>query len=242
MLLSLLLSSCEKSGDKPKPDGPKLVDEVCKIKSIDVGGSSLAFTYDVNQRVQRAHNIVGKDTSYSKTYIYETNKIKIIGLSAGGGSTSVYNLDTSGRIISDGNTTFKYNSEGYLIEAKALKMISTFTYQDGNLIKADELYSNNYKISTLLEYNTTTTKSIIGPESPLWGLITMAGDPVLINYFGKPSKNLRSKRTVKDSAFQDQVVAFTYQMDDKGKINSVKQNATGVSPFSSEMKFIYDCK
>ena len=103
----LAFGSCKK-GDNNSNEPIKAI---CRVVSIKEDDNPTTFTYDGNGKVSKVTNLYGFGTG---TFIYQSNTVNFT--DATGKENQSFNIDASGRIIADQFDTYKYNSEGYLIE------------------------------------------------------------------------------------------------------------------------------
>lgn len=237
----LIVSACSKSNNESKPVLS------CKVKSVESlfnadSQEKLFYTYDDKGKIVRIDHGTATSTNY-ETLAYQTDKIIVSSPSNG---TVTYTLDASGRIISGDQFTFKYNTDGYLIEAKRTGtndvLTLTFTYQNGNLTKFDNIHLVNGQSvdpsNTVIEYTTDASQDIAGSGNPIGNFSFSKG--ILASYFGKASKNLIAKDTFKSIGSADEVTSYTYQKDDKGNITSVKKASS--QNYNQEVKVNYQCQ
>ncbi len=230
----LLVTACKKSKPETKQD------EVCIVKSIELHGNKIikySFSYDDKGRIVKKNN----SWPYYWTYTYLTDKI-ILGYSHTS-STDTLDLDANGRIKYRNGYTYKYNEEGYLIEAITKEgETMTLTYQNGNPVKivaAYQLDNGPYIETTTFEYNNEPYQTLRGLfGQPLFQAVI--DDSSLVPYLGKSPKNMLIKETVKQGDFLSYVTTYTYEKDTQGNINSIKEiNPEGVQ---REEKLTYQCK
>lgn len=249
LILSIFfLASCIKTDDsEPEPEAT-----ICEVKAIEFNSNGTAtdklfLTFNDNGKVTRIDHGVQNSNNY-ETFDYQSGKIVMFDSKNyyGKAETLTFNLDANSRITSVGNNTFKYNTDGYLIEAKetgnGVTSTFTFSYTSGNLTKID--YLNTYsggteKSTTLLEYNSDAYQSIGGFGSALVNF-EFNGLGVLTEFYGKTPKNLIAKDTFKPSGGSDYVTTYSYQKNDKGKVVSMKLNQA--SSNNAEYKLTYYCK
>ncbi len=247
--LCIALSSCSKSDDS-KPE----TKQTCKIASMEyieagVFDEKQVFTYDDKSRVTSvAYTGIDIPTA---TITYAAGKITVKTKDY----QHEYGTDASDRIVKADDRNYKYNADGYLIEEKSTRLDYPFTrsysYTDGNLVKTDyvveETYNNTkYKTTEVitLEYS----KDIAGTANPyLW----LEYETFLAGYFGKASKNLVSKVTVKTTDFTNgaqtrtyqDVHTITYKKDDKGNVTSVIDVFSGRDGnYTNTINLSYECK
>ena len=218
----------------------------CLVKSIETisNGKSYfrVYTYDSLARVTRVnYNAAsGLHTDYIYTdYTYQLDKIT----SSSEPGVGTYELNDDGKIIIfNQSTSFRYNSEGYLIETEFNGVITTFNYQNGNLVRiADVDQKGKETTRKLIEYNNEPFQSVMG----LGGVINdfiHEGD-ILASYLGKANKNMVSRTTqqINGPLNPDIVTTYSYVKDETGRITSIK---TTPSYFNSPKvyKIIYQCQ
>lgn len=248
LILSIfLLASCSKNEDS-KPETEQEANS-CQVKIIDFieGGQQLHklyFTYNDQGKVRRVDYDTQNSTNY-ETFDYQSDKIIKYKNDGAASETLTFILDANSRIISIKNYTFKYNTDGYLIESKSsgtdLTITKTYTYTNGNLTKKDYLYNystgrtDNY--SSVYEYNSDAYQSIGGHASAIEGF-EYDNSRVLNEFFGKTSKNLITNSSFNSPGGSSSGTTYLYQKDDKGKMISIK---TKFNQVTSEYKLTYDC-
>lgn len=248
MLLTVIIfSSCKKS--------PPLVNQTygCKISVFEhVGTESYFFTYDDQGRVTK-RNYDNKQSERYTSFTYESDRIVVADFIYG---QRIYYLDAKGRIVSQGDWHFKYNNEGYLIEAaevrRDLKYVESYSYGNGDLIAITVLRqipgsSSNSSVS--LSYNSEPLQdlSLIAnsyPPSHLSFLGPFKGE--LLPFFGKLSKNLIAKYTYRRDGVPEQVITYNYHKYSNERIHSVDRHVSGSSDgfynSDSNYKVSYQCK
>ena len=245
IITSLFISACSKN-DNPivEPIAPQ-----CKIVSIKEGDDpTTTYTYDGNGKVSLVTNLYGFG---SGTFTYQTGKINFTDIN--GSENQSLSTDASGRVISDGTDTYKYNSDGYLIE-KYWRSISTtvpeyvLSYSNGNLIKVTT--DNNETIDVTYD-ETETYQNLLGYESPLWSSLIFnqhTFSNLTATMIGKSSKNLVKsivmKRTENGKILQFNET-YSYKKDQEGKITTL--TIVSVSPANyyngtSVISFTYQCQ
>lgn len=247
MLSLFLLTACSKSDS----DDSQPATTTCTVKTMEYlennkSDDKLFLTYNDKGKVIRIDHGTANSADY-ETYDYQTGKIVLFDkiASSGKSETITFNLDANSRITSVDGYTFKYNADGYLSESKetgsGFTSTTTYTYTGGNLTKID--YVDTYgttteKSSTTIDYNTDAYQSIGGYGSALANF-SFNEYGALIDYYGKPSKNLISKDTFKSTGYPDDVTTYTYVKDEKGKVTSMKLDR---GQMKNELNLVYDCK
>lgn len=239
--LLMLISGCKKAGNSETENEPV---KSCRIstneRSFSGPGPSHTYIYDENKRLIKI--IDGQNPSIS----YSTDKISVKYES--GPADITYNLDASGRIVSGTDCTFKYNSEGYLIESfrdyGSFTITVYLTYENGNLIKAERYVKQDDRPQPTLHLNTFSYTSDpftnAGEDSnPLTNEMNVIQPTELSNFFGKPVKNRISKRVVTVLGTTT-TFTFAYHKNADGNISLVEIGAQG-SPFKKNV-LTWDCK
>jgi len=245
LITVLSFSACSKN-DNPtvEPVVPQ-----CKIVSIKEGDDpATTYTYDGNGKVSLVTNLYGFGTG---TFTYQAGKINFTDIN--GSVNQSLTTDASGRLLSDGTDTYKYNSDGYLIE-KYWNFVSTsvpeyvLSYSNGNLTKVTT--DNNETIDITYD-ETESYQDLIGYESPLWSPLLFnqhTFSNITATMIGKSSKNL-VKTIVLKRPENGKILQFnetyTYKKDQEGKITSL--TIVSVSPGNffngtSIINFSYQCK
>lgn len=237
----MLISGCKKAGNSVTETEPV---KSCKISTIErtLGGVGPpeTYIYDENKRLIKINN--GQNVTLS----YSTDKISV--KFASGPADITYNLDASGRVVSGTDCTFKYNSEGYLIEAfkdyGSFTVTVYLTYENGNLIKADSYIKQDdrpqatYHLHTFSYTNDPFTNA--GEDSnPLTNDLNVIQPRELSNFFGKSVKNRISKK-VSTVLGTTQTFTYTYQKNADGNISIVEIGAEGA--LFKKNVLTYDCK
>jgi len=247
MLLTVtVFSSCERS--------PPLVNQThgCRVNVFEaVGTESYFFTYDDQGRVAR-RNYNSKESSRYTTFTYESDRIVVADFMYG---QITYYLDSKGRIVKQGDFTFKYNNEGYLIECaeirKDLKYIESYSYENGNLIAITgfrQISGSSSNSSVSLSYNNESSQDVSAIAHSYPGYFSFLGPfkGELLPFFGKLSKNLIAKYTYKKDAAPEQVVTYSYYKYSNGRIYSVDRHVSGRTDgfynSDSNYKITYECK
>jgi len=221
-----------------KPDTGTL----CIVKSIEKisnGESYLrVYTYDSLARVTKVTLGRASELFYTD-YTYQPHRI----ISTSLPGTGTYDINDDGQIIRmNQSTSFRYNSEGYLIETEFAGIKKTFDYKNGNLVKiayVDQFGKEN--ILKLIEYNNEPFQNVMG----LGGVTTdfdSEGD-ILASYLGKPNKNMVSRTTqqLHGPLNPDLIINYSYIKDDTGKIVSIKTTPSWFNP-PTEYKILYQCQ
>lgn len=248
-LLIILLTSCTKSEDSKSEVKPEA--NTCLVKTVEflvnnTSNDKRFFTFNDMGKVTRIDHGTQNSNDY-ETFDYQSGKIVVYDSKNyyGNAETLTFNLDANSRIIGVGNNTFKYNTDGYLVEAKEIgdgvTRIFTLSYTGGNMVKID--YLNTYpggseKSTTVLEYSSDAYRSIGGFGNALINF-EFNGHGVLTEFYGKTQKNLIAKNIFTPPSGSGHVTKYTYQKDDKGKIISMKLNN---DVDNIELKVTYDCK
>ena len=225
-VLPLLFMACSKSNDTEES-----ISSTCSLASFReiYNGSTIRafyYTYDDKGRVSRI-DFDSKPSATYETYTYSADRI-VVGGTALGNGTSVYELDANGRIVKNGTTSFTYNSEGYLAQAKEVNgphsTTITFTFQNGNLVQVNQVgqYGGPQPVTTTLLYEYDASQT--AEATPVGNAVNNFGSSrsVLGMYFGKNSKNLIIKETAKTSNYPDETRSHTYIRDNKGNITTVR--------------------
>lgn len=244
VVLTLLLISCSKGNEnkETQPSGCALT----SLSELYNGAITRAFfySYDNQGRVSRIDFDTRQSATY-ETYTYAADKIVVGGTALGNGS-AVYELDGNGRVIKYGSATFTYNNEGYLVRSSEVNgphsTNITYTYQNGNLVRVDQVghYGGPQPVTTtiLYEYDETPAIRSIPPGDPLNNFGSTRS--VLGAYFGKGSKNMVKKEIAKNNTAADETRTHTYTKDDKGNISFIK---TVVSDGRvGEKQLTYSCR
>ena len=238
--LLMIISGCKKAGNsKTEIEAVKS----CRISTIERslggGGPPNTYIYDENERLIKITD--GQNPSIS----YSTNKISVKYES--GPADITYNLDASGRVVSGTDCTFKYNSEGYLIESfrdfGSFTITVNLTYENGNLIKAEQHTKNDNGSQFIKLYTYSYTSDPFtnaGEDSnPLTNDMNVIQPEALSNFFGKPVKNRISKKVITGPG-SPYTFTFAYHKNADGNISLVEINLDG-SPFKKNI-LTYDCK
>lgn len=209
--ISIFLSCKKSSNSDEQKDGTL---NSCTLSEIAISnGDKITFTHDDKANLK---TVSYENENITSTYTYTAATI-IQNSSAGShNDTQTYLLDAQSRIKSQGNRTFKYGAEGYLIEEAYEQTIIKYNWTNGNLTKIER--SDEWGI-----YNTTNIE--YSPESrptDFAGIFAIAlrtdvraEDGMLVRYFGKQSKNLISRITESYSSYRG---SYTYSKDNKGNV------------------------
>lgn len=236
-LIGLLLSSCS-SDETPIPE--------CGVATVTYQSTLLMgpeyHTYDSKGRVKRI-DINDRNSEYYQEYSYEADRVLVTGTTIKE-DPYVYFLDEKGRIKNAFNSTYSYDTEGYLSEIYSVSGEQysrvTFTYVDGNLhsIHTITTYATRQptEYTQVFEYTEELAEGLVA-LNPLND--TKHGRGVLSNYLGKASKNLVAKKILIEAPWEDQVTPYTYTRDELGRVISVHRLIDNIIPAD---KFItYSC-
>lgn len=231
--LLLLVFSCKKDEKN---------EQTCRITKVQIEGTNtyaFIYTYDSNGKLIKSD--LGQGL-YS-TYTWETNKVTVSNYCNNQlSSKEEFTLNNKGQAASSAyysggttlskNTSFSYNSEGYLIQ-KTSTLASdnsktdtyTFEYTNGNLTKETHAYSYSGLPSSETTYEYYPEKFNI---------------TVSANILGKANVNLLKKSvyTIKTATPVVVTTEFTYGFDTDGKVN--KQTIT-VGGQSTSFIPLYEC-
>lgn len=243
-VLTFVLFACSKSNETTETQTSGCA--LASLSELYNGATTRAFfySYDNQGRVSRVDFDARQSTTY-ETYSYAADRI-VVGGTALGNGTAVYNLDANGRVVKYGQATFTYNSEGYLIKSSETNgphtTNITYTYQDGNLVRVDQVgnYGGPQPVITtvLYEYDEQQAIPSIPPGNPINNFGSSRS--VLGAYFGKGSKNMVKKETAKNGTSADEIRTHTYTRDDKGNITKIKTDVSDGR--TGERHLTYNCK
>ncbi|RZK70987.1 MAG: DUF4595 domain-containing protein, partial [Pedobacter sp.] len=145
----IMVASCSKSKDEPKEETVN-----CQLTEKNYSNLKIIYTYHSDGKLASV-----KEGDYQETYTYTANTMvwKFID---GGTATTTYTLDAQGLVKSSSevrsNSTFSYNSDGYLTEVNSSGSLSgkvIYTWISGNLTKVEK--TTVYGTTTInIEYNT----------------------------------------------------------------------------------------
>lgn len=243
IIFTVLFISCSKLNNA-SPQTDCLAESLSEIYN---GATTSAFfyTYDDQGRVTRMDYDSRSSNKY-ESITYSADKIVISGTALGNG-TAVYELDANKRVTRYGSpTTFTYNIEGYLakiVENNGPHVTNiTFNYQNGNLVRIDQVLTGAapqpITNTVLLEYDEAQPNISIPYSDPVHSFATSRS--YLGAHFGKASKNLVKKETIKSSSMADYTRTHTYIRDAKGNITTIR---TLVSDGRvGEKRLTYTCK
>lgn len=228
----LIVASCSKSKDEPKDEAVS-----CQLTESSSPNGKTNYTYNGDGKL-----IASKIDAYKETYEYTSTSIiwKFIEPS-GTIYTTTYLLDAQGRVKSSSenraNSTFTYNSEGYLMEVNTVGSGAgkvTYTWTNGNLTKVERTTTSGTN-TVNIEYGTESRPISFNGDisSYLETAYWHDGDTQILtsSAFGKQSKNL----IVKVSN-----ATYTYAKDNNGNITKMVEKAQGGSETVYEYK--HTCK
>ncbi|MBN8823510.1 MULTISPECIES: hypothetical protein [unclassified Spirosoma] len=205
------------------------------------------YTYN-SQKLLSQENIVYNSSNSATTYEYNVSTIKQSEFTGGilTKETS-YSLNSQSLIgsIINGNTTYKYDANGYLIETTELSPTgvqkTTYTIDNGNVIKK-EITNPNFKLTTVYTYD-----------------LTKDNLPAKKLFEGRPNRNLLIKSSQDYQQFDVNLYTnftstFSYTYDKQGKIQrklevmlyksgvgGINPNAAG-TPSISTTDYTYACQ
>ncbi|MFY8108990.1 MAG: hypothetical protein ACOVO9_08360 [Bacteroidia bacterium] len=224
LLFALSFQSCKKEETKSTntPGYPDLTG--CKVTRFYEGDGDTRITYNANGTIAKIEEYQSGELMNTNTYTYETGMARYSNTS--GREKGDYVLNSSGRVTSSiivyyqaqdpttatsgVMTTYKYNSDGNLIEkqdeynssAGKTNYLTTYTWNNGNLMKEVEIGNNNN--INIIEYEYYTDKSN-----------ALAGTDAAMDFTGVQSKNL--PKSQKDGESGLTIVNFTYEFNSSGK-------------------------
>jgi hypothetical protein len=196
------------------------------------GNFKYTITYDNLNRVTKVvnnSNVLPNTT----TYTYEKGKITGVNETKYNGNTIktiiIYTLDSKNKVteqessvesfgsVAITKTTFKYDTDGYLIESKNLSSptqpVTVYTWEGGNLSKTtitDSKPTATEKNKTIITYEYDKSKTL-GTWDP-----SFAGNPgssLSPSYSGKPTKNIVTKITqVTETSSTNSFFPFDYKL------------------------------
>lgn len=162
-----------------------------------------------------------------------------------------FNIDASGRIISDELDTYKYNSDGYLIE-KTDKSSTTpefvLSYNNGNLVK---VVTDGTETANITYYEDEASQNLLGYENAVYSSLIFnlhTFSNLTATFTGKSSKNLVktiAMQRTEQGKLQQYKETYVYKKDQDGKIISLvitreapSANDSGVNTIN----FTYQCQ
>lgn len=239
MLMAVLaLSSCKKNGNNE----PEKVSGNCKIVSIKEDNEpATTYSYNADGKVSKVTNLYGFGTG---EFTYQTDKVNFTDVK--GTDNQSFNIDASGRIISDEFDIYKYNSEGYLIE-KAYKSTSmpefVLSYDNGNLVKVVE---DGEVTTDITYYKDEASQNLLGYENAIYSIFNShTYSSLTATFTGKTSKNLVKTITVQ-GIIQGQIKeTYVYKKDQDGKIISLvitREAPAGYGAGVFTTNFTYECQ
>ena len=242
LMAALIFGACKKNGnDTTEPT------TACKIVSVKEGDDPAStYTYDINGKVSKVTNLYGFGDG---VFTYETGKVNFI--DAKGAENQSFNVDASGRIISDDFDIYKYNADGYLIE-KTGKGSTTpefvLSYSNGNLVK---VITDGAETTDITYYDNEPYQNLLGYENALYSNLLFnqhTFSSLTATFTGKSSKNLVkdiSKQITRGGIIQKFKETYVYKKDQDGKVISL--NVTSESPAGyyngvNTISFTYQCQ
>ncbi len=238
LIIVLLSSGCDK-----RENDENVPLKSCRIRTFQRTqgsyGAIETLSYDDNDRLTKIDN-----GSSITTFSYTSDKIMVKFTT--GASDLVYNLDALGRIINGNNYTFKYNTEGYLIEALkdygSFYVKLTMSYENGNLVKVERYSSGPTQVNQLVytfQYTEDSFQKAGEDINPLTNDLNIVQPRELSVFIGKSVKNRMSK-IISTNQGSVQTSTFTYQKDAESNISLVDIILDG-KPFRKNI-LTYECK
>ncbi|WP_293302615.1 DUF4595 domain-containing protein [Pedobacter sp. UBA4863] len=217
-----VFASCKKSSnDNDVKNGtPKN----CALSEVIIGNNgNVKFTFDDKGNLTA---VTYGNENITSSYIYTTSTITQNSSAGSHNDMRTYLLDAQGIIKSQGERSFKYNSEGYLIEESYGKTIIKYSWSNGNLSKIERSDEWGIYNTTNLEYSSETRPSnFVDIFALALRTDVRVEDGILAKYFGKQSKNLISKITESYSYYRG---TYSYTKDNNGNIiNMTKKDGDG---------------
>ena len=217
VLLSLLIvfSACDKSEDVEPGNNIPLIKTITYYSD---GVFWYSKTFEYNQSGKLTKETYDDETYY--TYSYETGKIikKKYNKESSLTSTDTLLLNKEGLLISEGKTTYEYDTNGYLVKSTAPfeppsnYFITSYKISNGNIAQKTISYSPVIKKGT---YKYLADKNTIGNEN--------MGKP----WLGKQDKNLPSEdywvSTVEYQTWES-TMYYTYEMDSENRVTKKTGN------------------
>jgi len=231
----LLLGACKKDNTDEQPT---TTPKTCQIITIKEGDeATTTYSYDNAGKVSKVTNLSGVDNG---TFSYQSGSV--IFTSSDDGSKETFSIDASGRITSDEYYTYKYNTEGYLIE-KTLKSDKspefTLSYTAGNLTKVIIASFVGHETVNITYYDAEAYQNLLGFENPVYsGLLfnQHTFSSFKATFTGKSNKNLVKSITMerlsqgKVQKFQED---YVYKKDQDGKVTSITLTSTSPAGYNS---------
>lgn len=245
MLMAVLsLSACKKNGINE----PEKISGNCKIVSIkEDNDPASTYSYDASGKISKVTNLYGYGNG---VFTYQTDKVNFT--DAKGTENQSFNIDASGRITLDKFDTYKYNSDGYLIE-KAYRPNPTtsnfiLSYTNGNLTK---VIIDGFETVNITYYDAEAVQNLLGYENALHSSLVFNESTYSnfnIAFLGKGSKNLvksiTKQRTI-SGVTQNFNDTYVYKKDTDGKIVSLeitRQASGGYFNGVNTVNFTYQCQ
>lgn len=244
MLMAVLaLSSCKKNGNNE----PEKVSGNCKIVSIKEDNEpATTYSYNADGKVSKVANLYGFGTG---EFAYQTGKVNFT--DAKGTDNKSFNVDASGRIISDDLDTYKYNSDGYLIEKTGKSStIPEFvlSYNNGNLVKA---VTDGTETANITYYEDEASQNLLGYETAIYSNLIFnqhTFSNLTATFTGKSSKNLVktiAMQRTEQGKLQQYKETYVYKKDQDGKIISLvitREAPAGNGSGVYTINFTYQCQ
>lgn len=246
MLMAVLLfSACKKNDNRTQQ---QQLGTNCKIISTQEDSDpATTYSYDASGNIIKVANLYGYGNG---TFTYQTSSVTFN--NSGDGTTQSFNIDASGRITADKYYSYKYNSDGYLIERAYSPYLASesfeLSYTDGNLTS---VVIDGFETVTITYYTDQAVQNLLGYENALQSHLIFNESTYSnfnIAFTGKSSKNLVKSITKKrsiDGAEQTFNDTYVYKKDADGKIVSIIITSIADGGFFngvSTVNFTYQCQ
>ncbi len=230
LLLVLFQSSCKKDTEVL----------TCRLTSWQVSGQEFYYTYNSQGFVERMS--VSSSSNYV-VYTQSGNLLTSQGYDSTGsaiGSPTVRQVNSEGyysMIPNTSDTTFlTYNAAGQLLtyarRNDTLINHTTFTYENGDLVKTVSLKSDS-SISSIGTYDYYTDRVNTSNLNISFDLLEPR--------YGKPSRHLMKSSTTSNSSGDIDFRSFYYEFDENGNAISL-QLITQPGNTITDLKFGYRCE
>lgn len=221
---------------------------------------SATASYDENNRLSRINDIDGTATIFD----YENFKISFRSKNNTGYRDTEFSfkMNESGcitemtEISTDDKSQFTYDGENHLVSSTYYNAVgkytetSTYTWQDGNLVRGED-NCHDRQNSFYINYSNTINKGNIQPyygllvNNSLWRIFpTERIGNILMSsgLFGKLSRNLPSQSSsisIYQYGNDSWTDNYTYQLDSRGFVSSVSMTSEGSEEYTETGSFFY---